>query len=307
MKFPALTEIIHRRLTISIIFILLFCSSSLLGQQVQNTIKSSIDTFDNFGGDEYDDSDEDLYADTLSIMLHRDSFYFAPAYETYYFWDTLHIQPYRVDFSNRSDTVLLILQDDGSVFCQPVKGRVTSEFGYRWRRFHYGIDLDLNTGDTVLCAFDGMTRITLRHPTYGNVVIVRHYNGLETVYAHLSKFLVYPNEQLRAGDIIGLGGSTGRSTGPHLHFELRYLGNAINPRKVIDFDTFALKSDSLLISKELFKYQADARSVRYYTVKNGDTLSRIAKRYGVSVKKLCALNHISTNTVLRPGRKIRIN
>ena len=142
-----------------------------------------------------------------------------------------------VDFSNKTDTTEIILADGNTYqFCPPIVGEVTSKFGMRKYRYHYGTDIDLNTGDTVHCAFDGMVRIAKHSDSYGYVVVVRHLNGLETLYAHLSKILVDDDQILRAGDVIGLGGNTGRSYGSHLHFEVRYLGAPINPQDIINFN-----------------------------------------------------------------------
>ncbi|MBB3188458.1 M23 family metallopeptidase [Microbacter margulisiae] len=157
-----------------------------------------------------------------------------PASGIYESWTNSRINPYHMPVSKLPDSVKI----DVSQFVPPVQSWITSHFGWRSRfhRMHYGTDLKLNIGDPVRCAFDGRVRITGYEPGgYGNYVVVRHDNGLETIYGHLSKILVRENEYLKAGDVLGLGGSTGRSTGPHLHFEVRYLGNAINPEKIFDF------------------------------------------------------------------------
>lgn len=126
-----------------------------------------------------------------------------------------------------------------SNYCIPTDHRiVTSHFGYRpaYKRYHKGVDLKVYIGDTVRSAFDGVVRIVRYEPNgYGKYVVIRHYNGLETVYGHLSKHLVHVNDSVKAGDPIGLGGNTGRSTGSHLHFETRLLGEAINPELLFDF------------------------------------------------------------------------
>lgn len=128
---------------------------------------------------------------------------------------------------------------DMSEFQMPVNGELTSGYGYRprFRRMHRGVDLSLRTGDTVRAAFSGKIRIVnYESGGYGKYVVIRHDNGVETVYAHFSKHLVEKDQFVRAGEPIGLGGSTGRSTGPHLHFEIRYLGLALNPSSIIDFN-----------------------------------------------------------------------
>ena len=126
---------------------------------------------------------------------------------------------------------------------------------------------------------------------YGHYIVIRHNNGLETLYAHLSKPLVRVNQEVTAGQLIGLGGSTGRSTGPHLHFEFRFLGNAFNTGKIIDYSTERCFADSYCITKsETFRHKADVErfnQMKYHRVRQGETLSYIAKRYGTTVKRIC--------------------
>jgi murein DD-endopeptidase MepM/ murein hydrolase activator NlpD len=242
-----------------------------------------------------------------------------PFHHYYMNWDTTMVHPYHFDVSHMSDTVMLYLADHGDcAFVVPVAGYITSNFGPRSKtRYHYGVDLKLNTGDTVVAAFDGMVRFTGYQPTgYGNVVVVRHYNGLETVYGHLSKIGVRPGDMVRAGEYVGLGGSTGHSSGPHLHFELRYLGGAINPNDVIDFtdsSNHTLKSETFEVSRQTFSYlnkghytSKTGSSLRYYTVRRGDTLSKIAVKNRTTINRLCQLNRVSRNASLRPGQKIKI-
>jgi murein DD-endopeptidase MepM/ murein hydrolase activator NlpD len=224
-----------------------------------------------------------------------------PAHSLYKIWTSKKVNPYEIRLVDMPDTAVINL----SGYCHPVCHRVTSRFGFRKWRHHYGIDLKLNRGDSVLCAFDGMVRIAQRSRTYGYYVVVRHYNGLETIYAHLSKLLVTPNQPLKAGELVGWGGSTGRSTGPHLHYELRYLGVAINPTDIIDFENYTTHSDTLYLSAQHFEYIKEIEKIRVWTVRKGDTLGRIAQRTGVSISKLCQLNKITRKSLLRIGQKIR--
>ena len=163
---------------------------------------------------------------------------------------------------------------DVSNFCMPTMGYVTSPYGYRrrFRRMHKGIDLKVQIGDTIRAAFDGKVRLTRnqgRRKGYGLYVIVRHSNGLETVYGHLSKFLVSPDQYVKAGDPIALGGNTGRSTGPHLHFETRYMGYAINPDAIFDFENKTTHTDEFTFNKSSYK---DARD--YSPAKKRKTSSK---------------------------------
>ena len=213
----------------------------------------------------------------------------------------------------------------------------------RHGRRHQGIDLPYPSGTPVPATFDGKVRISAYVGGYGNLVVIRHANGLETFYGHLSRRDVEAGDWVSAGDIIGLGGSTGRSTGPHLHFETRYRGAAFDPAWLIDFETGTLRHRLLkirswyfnpnqryvqnvddedeifrtdekdrLLAEEQAKKEAAARAaaeaaaMRYHTVRNGDTLSSIARRYGTSVNRICQLNGIKKTTVLKVGRRLRV-
>ena len=221
--------------------------------------------------------------------------------EEYDRWSDTKINPYQVSLVDMKDTVKI----DLSGYCPPSLKYVTSNFGFRKWRFHYGIDLKVHKGDTVMNAFDGVVRITKRARDYGYYVLIRHSNGLETLYAHLSKITVKPGDTLRSGVPVGLGGSTGRSTGYHLHFEIRYLGNPINPNDIIDFEKNCVKNQILALNSQHFEYKKEIDKIRFWTIRSGDTLGRIAQRTGVSISKLCALNGIKRTTILRIGRRIR--
>jgi len=191
--------------------------------------------------------------------------------------------------------------------------KITSPFGPRWRRMHNGLDLKVNIGDTIVAAFDGKVRIVkYERRGYGKYVVIRHDNGLETVYGHLSKQLVEENQLVKAGEVIGLGGNTGRSTGSHLHFETRFLGIAINPIYMFDFPKQDIVADTYTFRKAKGVKRAGSHDtqvadgpIRYHKVKSGDTLSRIAKLRGVSVSTLCKLNRIKPTTTLRIGQVLR--
>lgn len=243
----------------------------------------------------------------------------------YAIWDTHNINPYRVDGRRIKDTLNLQLTD-------PPRQRyakmpltetpITSNFGFRGSRWHYGTDLDLETGDSVRAAFDGVVRISKWDGGgYGNYLLVRHYNGVETLYGHLSKPLVAVGTFVKAGQVIGLGGNTGRSTGSHLHFEVRYEGNPIDPTKMYDFPDYRLWKDNFQITSALFNYYSRAlrsrssgssshrspsaaRRTVTHRIRPGDTLSEIAQKYGVSQAQLRRLN--GNVGILRPGRTLRI-
>lgn len=187
-------------------------------------------------------------------------------------------------------------------YCMPTDStRITDSYGYRPRRgrWHMGLDVKVLTGDTIRAAFDGKVRVAAyERRGYGHYLVIRHPNGLETTYGHLSKKLVGEDEIVHAGDPIGLGGSTGRSTGSHLHFETRVVGNAIDPSLLFDFPHNRAVTD-------FYVYQSKTRP-EYYKVKSGDTLGRIAQKNSTSVSRICSLNGITSKTVLRVGQTLRI-
>lgn len=236
-----------------------------------------------------------------------DSLANIPWYDAYCEWNTSKIFSKRFDLRDKPDTTELILQYDVCDHAHPFCGKITSDFGYRRNRFHYGVDIKLKTGDPVLCAFEGVVRISKYSSTFGRVIVVRHNNGLETLYAHLSKLKVEPGDKIEAGDVIGLGGNTGRSTGSHLHLEVRFLGEPIDPNIVFNIVEGELRTDTLLLNAEHFEYLKEVRARKYHRVRSGDTLSGIGYRYGRSVTQLCRLNGIRRSSTLRIGQSIRYN
>ena len=232
------------------------------------------------------------------------------AFEYYASWDSKKINIYDFDPKDFKDTVHIKLYDPffGSNWTAPLKEtKVNSEFGFRRFRWHHGIDLKLTTGDPVFSAFDGIVRMrSYDRNGYGYYVLVRHRNGLETLYGHLSKISVEVGQEVRAGDILGLGGSTGRSTGPHLHFEIRYQGLSINPTEVFDFNYGRLKGDVYTITSSSFDHVIQAQEAVYHRVRSGQNLGVIARQYGVSINQITRLNGITTRSILRVGQRLRI-
>ena len=245
----------------------------------------------------------------ISEQIQIDSIW-VTAYEYFSNWDSRKVDIYNFQIKDLQDSVNLRLYDEGSgeLWKMPLDViKITSIFGPRWGRGHYGTDLDLETGDPVYSGFDGIVRVkSYDRYGWGYYVLVRHKNGLESLYGHLSKQLVEVGQELKAGDILGKGGSTGRSTGSHLHYELRYRGLPFDPQKVYDFTNVDIRSKNLLISKSLFDQVAQARAAAYHRVKRGENLGSIARRYGVSVSQITRLNGISTRTILRIGQSLRI-
>ncbi|HEX3007960.1 MAG TPA: M23 family metallopeptidase [Bacteroidales bacterium] len=239
--------------------------------------------------------------DSLEIIVPGFDTTLVPAANLYKSWSHFYVNPYDTNLVKKSDTTLI----DLTGYCHPRKNYLTSDFGFRRYRHHYGVDIKINTGDTISASFDGMIRICKYSKSFGNYVVIRHYNGLETIYAHLSKSLVALNQIVKAGEPIGLGGNTGRSTGPHLHYEVRYLGQCINPHDIIDFDNYCIKKDTLDLCSKNFAYLAEIQKIRYHVVRRGDTLGRIAMKYGTSISKICKLNKIKPTKVLRVGQRLR--
>ena len=231
-----------------------------------------------------------------------------PALSLYPNWNNQYVHAYGNAIIPETYTI------DLTGFHMPTPStKITSPFGPRWRRMHNGLDLKVNIGDTIVAAFDGKVRIVkYERRGYGKYVVIRHDNGLETVYGHLSKQLVEENQLVKAGEVIGLGGNTGRSTGSHLHFETRFLGIAINPIYMFDFPKQDIVADTYTFRRTQGSKRAGSHdtqvadgTIRYHKVKSGDTLSRIAKLRGVSVSTLCKLNRIKPTTTLRIGQVLR--
>ena len=233
-----------------------------------------------------------------------------PADELYGEWTNDWVDPFRGKKIDMPDSCRI----DCSTFVLPLDTMtyVTSKYGPRRRRMHRGIDLKVQKGDTIRAAFSGKIRIrNYERRGYGYYLVIRHPNGLETVYGHLSKFLVERDEIVKAGQPIGLGGNTGRSTGSHLHFETRFLGQAINPAEIIDFENSTPHQDVFVFRNVKINgrksniYTSSNNQMVYHRVKSGDTLGKIARMYGTSVSELCRLNGLKSTSTLRIGQSIR--
>lgn len=222
-------------------------------------------------------------------------------------WCTWRVNCDRFDYRHLYDTLRFPLVDASRnrFFTYPLKNSVTSPFGPRRQFWHFGTDIKANYRDTVRCVFDGIVRVVLndRHG-YGKVVVVRHHYGLETLYAHLSTAMVKNNQKLKSGAVIGLGGRTGRATGYHLHFEMRFCGEPFDPGLLLDYENYSLKSDTFFVSRSTFEYIGELRKSIVYTIQKGDNLGRIARNYGTTISKLCSLNGITPATILKIGRKL---
>src|SRR6185436_10574564 len=171
---------------------------------------------------------------------------------------------------------------------------------------HNGVDIDLEVWDTVRTAFPGIVRFAGTYGGFGRLVVVRHFNGLETFYAHLHRIKVKPGDEVDGGDLVGLGGSSGHSTGSHLHFEVRFKGVPIDPGKLIDLEDGLLWSDRLVLNRTRYNYAAYPMGTRFHTVEKGEHLYAIAERYGASIDDLCELNGITRRTRLRAGQQLLV-
>lgn len=256
----------------------------------------------------------------------------SPSADIYANWDN--------KYAHRATELPETYKIDLRHFTMPTTSRViTSNFGSRWGRQHKGLDIKVYIGDTIRAAFSGKVRIVrYERGGYGKYIVIRHNNGLETIYGHLSKQLVEENQEVRSGEVIGLGGNTGRSTGSHLHFETRLCGVALNPALMFDFRAQDVTGDYYAFNKETYDnestnatrlrgkqdsstyastdssddYATNKRTtsgltdqVSYHKVKKGETLERIAKKRGVTIEKICKLNHITKTMRLRPGQILR--
>ena len=256
---------------------------------------------------------DSLNLNPLVKALLEDSLYWINIDTNFAVFDSLAVNPYEYDVTKFKDTIQLSLYRDNlgdsvAPWSMPLDTSVVnSKFGLRSYRWHYGTDLDLEIGDSVYACFDGVVRICKYNPGgYGYYILIRHHNGLETLYGHLSKQVVVVGQEVKVGQLIGLGGNTGRSTGPHLHFEVRFHGIAIDPEDVYDFSAHALKGPELTINPKSFYYLVEMKKARYHRVRSGDTLSGIAVKYRTTVTRICRLNRISRNTILRVGRRLRV-
>lgn len=217
-------------------------------------------------------------------------------------WINNSVFAYKVKLDSISDT-LVYLTSAARGFTLPYYGKLFRGFTYS----HKGLDIKLNKGDSVKAAYDGVVRYAkYNRGGFGNLIIVRHYNGLETYYGHLSKIKVKVNQVIKSGDVIGLGGSTGRSRGPHLHFEVRYKDIPLDPLRMIDYDNQRLMSNSFPITKMVFYPNDHVANAVVVKIKSGDTIGRLSKRYGTSIKEICAMNKIKSTTRLKVGRTIRV-
>lgn len=232
-----------------------------------------------------------------------------PCHDIYGEWHVHAPNAYGPELSTSDSIVLLELtrEHEGCGMCVPVPGVLTSRFGWRQGRAHNGIDLDLRTGEPVRAMFPGVVRFANVYGSYGKLVVIRHYNGLETYYAHLSRIHVGIGTEVEAGTVIGAGGNTGRSTGSHLHFEVRYKGLPIDPLRLFDPGAGSLVCNELVLKRTRWSFTAFPRGTTTHIVTQGEQLHSIAMRYGTSVDKLCTLNGLSRTSRLAIGQELVVH
>ncbi|SFC32341.1 Murein DD-endopeptidase MepM and murein hydrolase activator NlpD, contain LysM domain [Algibacter lectus] len=244
-------------------------------------------------------------------------------------WDSINFDPYRNDIKIQPFEITF----SDSTYTSPIDGKkvITSRYGWRRGRAHQGIDIDLVTGDSVRTMFDGIVRFARYSSGHGRIVIVRHYNGLETGYAHLSEYQVKANDTVSAGDIIGIGGKSGNARGSHLHLITSYKGNYINPEYLFDFsESNAVRNENLWVTKKWVtaQYHGSKRQTelellttkslaeashkednrkKIHVVRSGETLSGISDKYRISVSRLCKTNSIRKTSLLRIGQKLVVS
>jgi murein DD-endopeptidase MepM/ murein hydrolase activator NlpD len=253
------------------------------------------------GDQEIVEQDEEMLVDSSWIRI---ASYFS-------IWDTEYVNPYKKQKLSIDEPVSFVLFDSakGLNTCMPLrKTKLNSRFGGRWGKLHAGDDLELDLWDTIRASFDGIVRVVGFHGGgYGNFIVLRHYNGLETVYGHMIQTQSQSGQLVKAGDVIGFGGSTGHSSGPHLHYELRYQGTPFNPEDCYDFNEWRLKTAEYTLYPGRVKNQGgiQTRSTSNIVVQSGMTLGSIARKYRVSINTLKKLNGLK-GTNIRAGQRLRI-
>jgi murein DD-endopeptidase MepM/ murein hydrolase activator NlpD len=281
------------------------------------------------------------FADNTFKYIPADSVAFrsVAAYESH--WDTVSLFAYRdIALRDIADNTRVGLVSGEKQYCCPARGRVLSKYGPRGRRNHQGTDIKVEQGDPIYATFDGVVRFSRWNSGgFGNLVIIRHPNSLETYYGHLSRRNVKAGEIVKAGQVIGYGGRTGRATTTHLHFETRFFDQSFDPERIIEPESGQLRCDTLSLRKSYFSIHSRAvegieeddnelaaadrtgratsdttmvastpaePAKQYHKIQSGDTLLALARRYGTTVPEICRLNGIARNSILRIGKTLRV-
>jgi murein DD-endopeptidase MepM/ murein hydrolase activator NlpD len=292
----------HKKFTIISLYILYFTLHSLAIESKTHEI-----TYNSI-------SNNSSSSTTDTIRLLSDNYFSS-------FPSHLHVAGNKKLVSTPDSLLIPILSEGMGQFTFPFQGKIISPYGAKRRgHLHSGVDIKLLQGDTIKNAFNGKVRLAKSYSGYGLMVVVQHLNGIETLYSHLSKILVKEGDTLQSGYPVGLGGRTGRATTTHLHFEIRFLGNHFDPSLLLDYQNYALKTDTLVAynrkGKVFFLPKGEAPVQKptlllasqsdYYIVQKGDTLYSIARNHGLSLAKLCELNNISSSAILSIGKKLKV-
>lgn len=254
----------------------------------------------------------------LKVEMQKYSKYYGfdsiPSAKIYKKWDTKNTFTYSKSIWEQDSVIDIDSSWIKMEFAFPIQAKpeykyhstITSEFGERDGKPHEGVDVELHVNDSVYSCFSGVVRLSRSHGGYGRVVVVRHDNGLETLYGHLHRLKVKPGQRVEPGELIGLGGSSGHSTGSHLHFEIRYKGRAINPEQIIDFGKKSLVHDSFTLRRNRKGYVAFKGGQKFHTVIKRESMYRICKRYGLYFSELRELNGWKENRKFQNGDVVRI-
>ena len=202
---------------------------------------------------------------------------------------------------------------DFSTILPPIthEALIGSPYGIRSHRLHRGVDVNVIKDEPVVAAYPGeVTMSRYNKGGYGHYVLIKHPNGIETLYAHLSKRLLNVGDKVFPGDIVGLAGNSGRSSAAHLHFEIRYGEINIDPATVIDFPHWSLKPGVSKFSmkkarSEHRKIQSKLINNNYYVVQAGDSQGDVANWFNISIESLCRINDLKPGAPLKAGQKLR--
>lgn len=263
-----------------------------------------------------------------SLAVFIQETYQIPCYGLYdEYWDTENLSSrfLQVPFWGNPLRIILV-QSNNNAFFYPCLGELKTKYGETKNGLHPGIDFTLTFGSPVRNCFDGVVRMAKKYGDYGQLVVVRHYNGLETVYANLSRILVQPGQIIQAGHVIGASGKSVKTGLDVLHFETRFMNECFNPALFIDFESKELIDNTLILNEKdlaiVARQQAAQQTEKikaekseripenskgvYHIVKAGETMYRIALEHNISLARLLEINNMTETDVISVGQKIRL-
>lgn len=313
------------------LFVLFFSQAQVLDITIKSQYKALYDSTESSSVHDNDDielAEKDFIQETYQI----------PGYSLYYkYWDTENISSQRLKIPFEGNPLsLFLVQSNNNPFFYPCDGNnsILAEYGATKKGFHPGVDIRVNQGAPLRCCFDGVVRLAKNYGDYGKVVVVRHYNGLETIYSNLSIIMVKPGQILQAGDIIGASGKAKKSGTEQMHFEVRFMNECFDPGLFIDFESMGLKDNLLVLNEsdlsiqesiaaenefkaeyEKGRIESEEQSMGtqkesseelYHVVKTGDTMYSISKKYQLSLTDLFQLNNMKETDKIKIGQRIRV-